>query len=269
MKRLPPLIKWSGSKQSQARFIASCAPNNFNTYYEPFLGGGAVVGILQPHKAICSDINGPLIALWKLIKEKPKLVVKNYRENWNKLQKEGYKFFYKARDRFNRSESPHDLLFLSRTCVNGLIRYNQQGKFNNSLHYTRKGIHPDRFANIATDWNQRIRNCVFLATDYRKATKNARRGDFVYLDPPYFNTRGRYFGTINFEEFLNYLSDLNNKGVKFVLSYDGIRADKSYIVEIPKTLYKRHLLVPFGNSTFKKVQDKKVERVYESLYLNF
>ncbi|OGF74272.1 DNA adenine methylase [Candidatus Giovannonibacteria bacterium RIFCSPHIGHO2_02_43_16] len=269
MKRLPPLIKWSGSKQSQAIFIASCAPNNFNTYYEPFLGGGAVVGILQPRKAVCSDINNPLIALWKLIKEKPGLVVKNYGENWNELQKEGYKFFYKARDRFNHGESPHDLLFLSRTCVNGLIRYNQQGKFNNSLHYTRKGIHPDRFAKIATDWNQRIKNCVFLTTDYRKATKNARRDDFIYLDPPYFNTRGRYFGTINFEEFLNYLSGLNDKGIKFALSYDGMRADKNYIVEIPKTLYKRHLLVPFGNSTFKKVQDRKVEKVYESLYLNF
>jgi DNA adenine methylase len=269
MKRFSPFIKWSGSKQSQASFIASCATNNFDTYYEPFLGGGAVLGILQPKKAVCADINAPLIALWKLIKREPNLVIKKYGENWNKLQKDGYKFFYKTRDRFNHKKSPHDLLFLSRTCVNGLIRYNQQGKFNNSLHYTRKGIHPNRFVKIVLDWNQGIKNCKFLATDYRKATKNAKQGDFVYLDPPYFNTRGRYFGTINFEEFLNYLSDLNARGIKFALSYDGLRADKNYIVEIPKTLYKRHLLVPFGNSTFKKVQNKKVEKVYESLYLNF
>lgn len=268
MKRLSPFIKWSGSKQSQASFIASCAPKNFDIYYEPFLGSGAVLGILQPQKAVCADINAPLIALWKLIQRRPSFVVKKYKDNWEKLQKD-YKFFYKTRDRFNLNESPHDLLFLSRTCVNGLIRYNRQGEFNNSLHYTRKGIHPDRFSKLAFDWTERIKNCKFLSTDYRKATENAKRGDFVYLDPPYFNTRGRYFGTINFEEFINYLSGLNNRGVKFALSYDGLRSDKSYIVEIPKILYKKHLLIPFGNSTFKKVQDKKVEKVYESLYLNF
>lgn len=268
MKRLPPFIKWSGSKQSQANFIASLAPSNFNTYYEPFLGGGAVFGILQPQKAICADINKPLIALWNLIKKRPQLVTKKYEENWNKLQKD-YKYYYKTRDRFNHKASPHDLLFLSRTCVNGLIRYNQQGKFNNSLHYTRKGIHPERFAEIVSNWHQRIKNCLFLPADYREATKNAKRGDFVYLDPPYFNTRGMYFGTINFEEFISYLADLNTKKIKFALSYDGLRGENNYTVKIPKTLYKRHLLVPFGNSTFKKVQDKKVEKVYESLYLNF
>lgn len=269
MKRISPFIKWSGSKQSQAQFIVSCAPANFSTYYEPFLGAGAIVGALQPQKAICSDINKPLIGLWKLIKNKPNLVIENYEEYWNKLQKNGYKFFYKVRDRFNQNKSPLDLLFLSRTCVNGLIRYNQRGEFNNSLHYTRKGIHPNRFAKIVLDWAQRLKNCTFRAADYREATKKARHGDFIYLDPPYFNTQGRYFGTINFEEFLNYLASLNKRGIKFALSYDGIRADKNYIVEIPKTLYKRHLLVPFGNSTFKKVQDKRIEKVYESLYLNF
>lgn len=269
MKRISPFIKWSGSKQSQAQFIASCAPDHFDNYYEPFLGGGAIVGILQPQKAVCSDINKPLINLWKLIKENPNLVIKKYRENWNKLQKDGYKFFYKVRSGFNRNKSPHDLLFLSRTCVNGLIRYNQQGEFNNSLHYTRKGINPDRLAKIISDWSQRLKNCTFQALDYREATKNAKSDDFIYLDPPYFNTKGRYFGAIDFEEFLCYLSKLNKKGVKFALSYDGIRANKNYMAKIPKVIYKRHLLVPFGNSTFRKVQDKRVEKVYESLYLNF
>lgn len=268
MKRLQPLIKWSGSKQSQANFIASCIPDSFNTYYEPFLGGGAVLGVLQPRKAVCADINVPLITLWKLIQIKPNLVIKKYKENWNNLQRD-YNFFYKTREEFNTKGSPHDLLFLSRTCVNGLIRYNQRGKFNNSLHYTRRGVHPDRFEKIVTSWTQKIKNCRFLATDYHEATENAKRGDFVYLDPPYFNTRGRYFGTINFEAFLHYLADLNLRGIKFALSYDGLRADKNYMIEIPKSIYKRHLLIPFGNSTFRKVQDKKIEKVYESLYLNF
>jgi len=268
MNRLLPIIKWSGSKRSQAKAIASYLPNNFNTYYEPFLGSGAVLGWLRPENAVCADINKALIDLWRLIQKDPNKVMDEYKNNWEKLQK-SYTFFYKTRDKFNKNKSPHHLLFLSRTCVNGLIRYNKQGEFNNSLHYTRKGIHPDRLKKIIFDWSDRIQNCNFIAQDYRQATKKARKGDFVYLDPPYFNTKGRYFGTINFAEFVEYLRDLNKRGIKYALSYDGLRAENNYIVEIPKELYKRHLLLPSGNSTFKKVQDKKVEKVFESLYLNY
>lgn len=269
MNRLLPFIKWSGSKQSQAKFIASNVPDNFNTYYEPFLGSGAVLGWLRPQKAVCADINQPLVDLWKLIQKEPDVVIYEYEKNWGKLQKEGYTFFYKIRNRFNRDRSPHHLLFLSRTCVNGLIRYNKQGEFNNSLHYTRRGINPDRLKKIVLDWSSRIQNCNFISKDYRHTTKKARKGDFVYLDPPYFNTKGRYFGTIDFEKFLDYLKDLNKRKINFALSYDGMRAEKNYIVKIPKDLYKRHLLLSSGNSTFRKVQDKQVEKVFESLYLNY
>jgi DNA adenine methylase len=268
MEKIEPFIKWSGSKKSQAKFIASHVPNGSNTYYEPFLGSGAVLGRLQPQKAICADINKSLIDLWELIQKEPNLVIKEYEKNWKNLQKD-YKFFYKTRDKFNKEKSPHHLLFLSRTCVNGLIRYNKQGEFNNSLHYTRKGIHPERLKKIIFGWTDRIKNCNFVAKDYRQATKKAQKGDFVYLDPPYFNTKGRYFGAIDFNEFIDYLRDLNKREIKFALSYDGIRAEKNYIVKIPKDLYKRHLLISSGNSTFKKVQDKQIEKVFESLYLNY
>lgn len=262
-------IKWSGSKRSQASEIVSHFPKEINTYYEPFLGSGAIMGHLRPLKAVGSDINKPLIELWKMIQSNPKKVSDDYRKKWNSLQNEGHTFFYRSRDRFNKNQSPLDFLFLTRTCVNGLIRYNKKGEFNNSLHHTRKGMNPDQLEKIIYKWSEIIKNYKFLESSYEVTTKNAKKGDFIYLDPPYFNTGTRYFGIIDYEKFITYLEDLNKRGVKYALSYDGTRGDKSYIVELPKSLYKKHIMLHSGNSAFSKVQSKKTEEVFESLYLNY
>ena len=264
-----PFIKWSGSKRSQAPEIVAYFPKDIKIYYEPFLGSGAILGHLRPERAVCADINGPLIELWKTIQADPSKVSADYEKKWDQLQKEGHTYFYKIRDRFNKTQSPLDFLFLTRTCVNGLIRYNKKGEFNNSLHHTRKGINPDRLQKIITSWSEAIQGHKFLSQSYEITTKKATSGDFVYLDPPYFNTGTRYFGTIDYEKFIHYLESLNDKGVKYALSYDGKRGEESYIVSIPKKLYKRHIMLHSGNSTFGKVQNGKVEKVYESLYLNY
>lgn len=265
-----PVIKWSGSKRTQAQKLVNLFPK-FETYYEPFIGGGSVLYTLngQSKKAICGDICKPLIELWLLIQKNPKALINSYRKNWERLQKEGYKVYYEIRDRFNSNQNPQDLFFLSRTCVNGLIRFNKDGKFNNSLHHTRKGINPDRAEKVILQWSKLIKDIAFVNTDYRILTKNATSKDFIYLDPPYFNTKGRYFGTINYEEFILFLEELNKKGIKFILSYDGMRGNSSYLKDLPKHLYKRHMLLESGNSSFRKVMDKTCETVKESVYLNF
>lgn len=269
MKSINPVIKWSGSKRSQAKLITSYLPDNFNTYYEPFVGGGSMLYAISPDRAICGDICEPLIALWNEIKLRPGELADSYSSMWHRLQDEGYQVFYEIRDRFNTLHRPDDLLFLSRTCVNGLIRFNIKGEFNNSLHHTRPGISPDRLRKIILDWSSHIQSSVFLPIDYRETTSSATEGDLVYLDPPYFHTRGRYYGTIDYEAFLDYLEDLNMRGVRYMLSFDGTRGDKSYVVELPKELYKRHEMIPSGNSSFKKVMNKEQMQVFESLYLNW
>ena len=266
---IKPVIKWSGSKRSQSDRIKSFFPESFNTYYEPFIGGGSILYAINPEKSICGDICKPLIDLWKEIRDNPSDLAEGYRIRWTRLQEEGYTAYYEIRDDFNRDKSPYDLLFLSRTCVNGLIRFNDKGEFNNSLHYSRKGINPDTLERIIIDWSQHIKNTVFMAEDYTVTTAEAKAGDIVYLDPPYFHTKGRYFGTIDFDRFLEYLEDLNHRGVKFLLSFDGKRGKEDYTVALPEELYKRHEFIPSGNSTFKKVIDKENEKVLESLYLNF
>jgi DNA adenine methylase len=263
-----PVIKWSGSKRLQASRIVELFPS-FETYYEPFVGGGSVLFEAKPKRAICGDICTPLIDFWKLLQESPRKLIANYTESWNKLQRDGYRYYYVVRDHFNKEPNPYDLLFLSRTCVNGLIRFNKDGKFNNSLHHTRRGIHPAKMAKIIHMWSQRIENVKFISGDYRETTKTVTKKDFLYLDPPYFNTRGRYYGRIDFKEFVEYLGWLNERGIRFALSFDGTRGNMKYIAAMPQELYQQHLLLESGNSTFRKVMNNKVEKVRESLYMNY
>ncbi|MBO6204503.1 MAG: Dam family site-specific DNA-(adenine-N6)-methyltransferase [Selenomonas sp.] len=267
---MKPVIKWSGSKRSQADKIKKYFPNDFGTYYEPFIGGGSMLYATNPTGvSICGDICVPLIDLWKQIRDNPIELADEYEARWEKLQNDGYMVYYNIRDEFNRNHSPQDLLFLSRTCVNGLIRFNDKGEFNNSLHYSRPGIKPSSLRMIISDWSVRIKNTEFIAADYRETTASAKCGDIIYLDPPYFHTKGRYFGTIDFDAFIQYLEELNDKGVMYILSFDGKRGSEDYTVDIPQHLYKRHEFLPSGNSTFRKVIDKETEKVFESLYLNF
>ncbi len=266
---MKPVIKWSGSKRIQSAKIKSYFPNIFNTYYEPFIGGGSILYTIKPTKSICGDICKPLIDLWTEIRDNPHKLADGYANRWNRLQKEGHTAYYSIRDNFNAEKSPHDLLFLSRTCVNGLIRFNDKGEFNNSLHYSRPGIKPDSLKKIILDWSSRIQGTTFFADDYTITTATAKAGDIVYLDPPYFHTKGRYFGAINYDKFFEYLADLNRRNIKYLLSFDGMRGNENYTIDLPKELYKRHELIPSGNSTFKKVINKETENVFESLYLNY
>ena len=266
---MQPVIKWSGSKRIQANEILKYFPDNYDVYYEPFVGGGSILYAAQPKNAVCGDICEPLIELWNYIKDNPIKLSKEYESRWQSLQNDGYEVYYQIRDRFNKSKSPEDFMFLSRTCVNGLIRFNAKGEFNNSLHHTRPGINPTRLTNIILDWSSKIQNVAFVNADYRESTKKAKKGDLVYLDPPYFHTKGRYYGTIDFDEFTLYLEELNEKGVKYILSFDGKGGNRDYTVKLPPHLYKRHIYIKSGNSTFRKVIDKEKELVLESLYLNW
>ena len=266
--KIQPVIKWSGSKRSQASEIVKLLPS-IQRYYEPFIGGASVANMVNPQHGICSDICVPLIKLWNIIKLDPESLYISYNDAWTRLQNEGYQVYYEIRDNFNKTQSPHDLLFLSRTCVNGLIRFNKDGQFNNSLHHTRKGINPLTLKKILLDWSEKIRTIEFRDGDYRDTTKDITKNDFIYLDPPYFNTKGRYYGTIDYEEFLAYLETLISKNIKFALSFDGTREDVDYTINLPKELYKRHIMLESGNSSFKKVMDKRSEKVCESLYLSW
>jgi len=264
-----PVIKWTGSKRTISDKIVSTFPEEFDMYYEPFLGSGSILYQLSPSEAICGDICEPLIGIWKLIRDDPEELITYYRREWKRLQDEGPDVYYEIREKFNETKNPKHLFFLSRTCVNGLIRFNSDGEFNNSFHLSRPGINPKRMGPIITEWSRDIQNVEFVSGEYNVTTSDVSQGDFVYLDPPYFNTISRYYGSIDYDRFLDFLKDLNDRDVKYALSYDGHSGDTDYTVDLPEWAYEEHLMLSSGNSSFKNVMDQEVAEVKESLYLNY
>ena len=270
-----PVIKWSGSKRSQASEIIKYFPKEIDTYYEPFIGGGSMMRELldsdiKVKKIICSDINEDLINLWNCIKNDFEGVYWHYKSLWVELNKDENKerkkaFFNEIRDRYNKERNPLDFMFIMRTTTNGMPRYNNSGEFNNSFHVTRDGIIPDKLYKILEEWNYKLNkyNVEFIVSDYKDI--QPLKNDFIYMDPPYANTKGMYFGSIDNEQLFDYIRNLK---CKFALSFDGKSGDIDNTYNVPEDIYDKHIYIKSGNSSFKRVIGKSNNSiVYESLYL--
>ena len=268
MTSIPSLIKWSGSKRSQARAIVDQLPSS-GRYFEPFLGGGAVLFVMAGEGSVAGDIYPPLVALWRTVQISPRAVVDHYAHNWRVLQRDSPDHFYVVRERFNRGGDPLDLAFLMRTCVNGIARFNDRGEFNNSFHLSRPGMHPDRLERAVEVWHAVIRPVEFVCGDYRETVAEASRGDLVYLDPPYAGTRQRYTEDLDPALLFAALEDLNGRGVRWALSFDGRRGRRDLSHPVPASLYRRHMMLPSGHSPVGRVLDGTLQWVEESLYLNW
>jgi DNA adenine methylase len=269
-----PAIKWSGSKRAQSTEILSfITKDKYDIYYEPFCGGCSVLfQILHSHikfnRYVCSDINLDLINLWNEIKNNPETIIENYDLLWNELNKDKnikrkVDFYNCIRTRFNDNKSPSDFMFLMRTAVNGMPRYNSKGNFNTSFHLTRNGIIPDKFKKDIIIWSNAIKNVDFIHCNYTAIAPNVN--DFIYFDPPYYNTKGMYFGGIKLNEFWEYLAKCN---CDYILSFDGRTNfnDKTY--SVPENLYNRHVYTESANSSFRRtLQDSSKVYVQESLYI--
>ena len=274
--KFQPVIKWSGSKRSQSEEIINRIPNKeYDTYYEPFCGGCSVLfqllhsGIKFQHY-ICSDKNKGLINLWNEIKNNPNEVINQYKIMWDELNIDNDKerkkqYFNTIRERYNKYGSPYDFMFIMRTTTNGMPRYNKNGEFNNSFHITRNGIKPDTFNKIVIEWSEILNeySVEFIHQEYNaiQTTEN----DFMYLDPPYANTKGMYYGVIDYNELWNWL---RNQHCIYMLSFDGRTTSRDDTYDVPKDLYSNHEYLYSGNSSFSRTIGKSnSEYVEESLYI--
>lgn len=270
-----PVIKWSGSKRSQAEKILTYFPKEIDTYYEPFCGGASVLRRLlssdiKVNRYVCSDLNNGLIDLWNEIINHPEQVYSYYKKLWNELNTDDDKqrkkeYFAMVRERYNREHNPLDFMFIMRTTTNGMPRYNREGEFNNSFHVTRNGIVPETLEKIIYEWNDLLKtnNVEFISCTYEEIKPS--ENDFVYLDPPYANTKGMYYGTIDYTRLWDWLRGLP---CKYALSFDGISGEEDNTWNVPKDIYTKHEYLLSGNSSFKRTIGKSSDSiVYESLYL--
>lgn len=219
---------------------------------------------------VLTDHNEDLISVLNLIKDNHKSLSAYYAMMWFAMKQldsvaDKSEFYSKLRDKFNKDHNPFDFIVLNRMCYNGLIRYNSKGEFNSPYHMNRDGIIPETFENILEGWSEAFNrnNVVFMCVDYKQINPT-NENDFIYLDPPYANTKGMYDSCFSQKEFFGYMSAAK---CSYAFSYDGVSGEDNMTIDIPKELYSEHLYIKSGNSSFKRLKGKTHDNVYESLYL--
>lgn len=227
-----PILKWVGGKRQLLSEISPLIPGEFDKYFEPFVGAGAVIFDLLPNKAVINDLNAELINVYQAIKHSPDELIELLQEHTNNNDKE---YFYRVRE-LDRQAGYDDLssvfkasrtIYLNKTGFNGLYRVNKAGQFNTpwGRYKNPRILDADNILAMSKYFNEN--EIEILNTDYKEALNTVSNGDFVYFDPPYLPISPS-------SAFVSYTSDgfgieqqielketcdlLNNKGVKFLLS---------------------------------------------------
>lgn len=178
-----PLLKWAGGKAQMLESIAPHLPINFSRYVEPMIGGGALFFALAPARSMIADVNPELINFYRTIVEDLEGVVFRYNQ-WGFDEKTYYELRQLRFEDIDRVTAAARLLYLNRSCFNGLYRVNRQGQFNVPWGKYKKPyvIDVERFK-IAREVLRRSR--IELADFRELLDAEATSGDFIFLDPPY------------------------------------------------------------------------------------
>lgn len=276
LKSVPHPFPYQGSKRKLANAIIPLIPQGTPTIYEPFCGSAAI-SIAAKHTkrvdhAVIGDINGPLIELWKAILHNPRQLTDSYQEMWYAQQDDPKAYFNKVRDNFNREQRPDQLLYLLNRIVKGAVRYSRDGKFNQSADNRRLGAKPKVVMDRIYDVRQTIgEDTETIAGDYENIVANASPEDIIYMDPPYQGTSNnsdhRYVASLQRDNFEQALKRMNDKGLRFIVSYDVIDANESYGKALDDSLGLTHLHLIAGKSTQATFLGRDKLTV-ESLYLS-
>jgi DNA adenine methylase len=238
---IKPIVKWAGGKRQLLGVLEGHFPKQFGTYFEPFLGGAAVYFRLAstrpPFKAVLSDINKELIVTYNIVEKKIDELILSLQDHKVNYDASPENYFYKIR----ASEPSSDLdeaarlIFLNKTCFNGLYRVNSKNKFNVPFG---KYSNP----NICDEENLRavskaLNNCEakIECSDFRKVAEQAQAGDFIYFDPPYQPVNST-------SNFTSYTKD----GFSF--------ADQKDLADLALKLHKMHCHVLVSNSDVPEIK---------------
>ena len=178
---LTPFLKWAGGKRWLIQHHANIFPKKFIRYIEPFLGSGAVYFFLSPKEAILTDVNAELINAYRVVRNRRRLLEDLLQSHHSK---HSTPYYYAVRDLV-----PSDavgraarLIYLNRTCWNGLYRVNQRGQFNVPIG-TKNSVllESDNFLELS----KRLRTAQIRVADFEESVDLAQKGDFLFVDPPY------------------------------------------------------------------------------------
>lgn len=227
---IQPFLKWAGGKRQLLKEIDKYIPLKISTYYEPFLGGGALLFNLQPKKAIVNDSNYELINAYKVIRDNVEELIQDLEKHENTSE-----YFYELRVKDRTSEYSNlsnierasRLIYLNKTCFNGLFRVNSQGEFNTPYGNYKNPNIVNEFVLRAVNNYLNKNDIKFLNGDFEDSLKNIRKGAFVYFDPPYMPISDSSsftgytldgFGTEDQIRLKDLCDKLNERGIKFLLS---------------------------------------------------
>ena len=188
-----PFVKWAGGKRQIMPEIKKYVPENYDTFYEPFVGGGAVFFELAPKKAVINDYNSELMNVFECIKDENKFDKMCTELNHHEAN-HSEEYYYQVRNidrdvkKYNKLadyKKAARTIYLNKACFNGLYRVNSKNEFNVPFGKKEK-------VNTYEGQNLGVVHCILnfndiklLSTDFEEAVKDAKKGDFVYLDPPY------------------------------------------------------------------------------------
>lgn len=242
-KLVLPVVKWVGGKRQLLDEIIPLLPKRITTYCEPFLGGGAVLFSIQPSKAIVNDLNSDLMSVYEIINDDVESLIKDLKKHENTSE-----YFYTIRDidrdreayqAMSKVERASRLIYLNKTCFNGLFRVNSSGEFNSPFgHYKNPNIINEPILRAVNKYFS-SNDIAFYNEDFAETLNRVEKGGFVYLDPPYdpvsdtASFTGYNKGGFNKSEQIRLkqcCDELTQRGVKFMLSNSS--------TEFIKELYK-------------------------------
>lgn len=230
---LSPVLKWVGGKRQLLNDIIPMIPKNHLTYVEPFVGGGAVLFELQPKKAIINDFNSELINVYTIIRDYPEELIKElqfHKENNTSEHFYDVREYDRKPDIFSQMTSIQKaarVIYLNKTCYNGLYRVNSSGQFNSPYgKYKNPNIVNETVIRAMSKYFNE-NHIVIKNGDFKDTLKGLRRGAFVYLDPPYmpisssssftgYTENG--FSKDKQRELKELCDKLDEKGIKFLQS---------------------------------------------------
>lgn len=189
-KKVIPFVKWAGGKRQLLDRISERIPQNYNNYFEPFIGGGAVLFELQPEKAVINDINASLINVYRIIANSPQEFIENVKELDSKIEDDGKTYYYSLREHYNdklmKEEFDIELaalfVFINKHCFNGLYRVNGKGLFNVPYNNSKKKSIDEESIMAVSEY---LKQVTIKLGDFEETCREAKKGDFVFLDSPY------------------------------------------------------------------------------------